>query len=103
MEFEKENSRAKIYSFLTLTWAYIADIDTGSEALRMLGPLRFQLYGLWRVIFLNRYEGRLTYSADKDAKLPDIKEAIAPNGDQWKIVEGRFTHFIAAKMPFVGE
>jgi hypothetical protein len=41
MEFEKENSRAKIYSFLTLTWAYIADIDTGSEALRMLGPLRF--------------------------------------------------------------
>jgi diacylglycerol kinase family enzyme len=31
IEFEKRNNNTPIYSFLTLTWGYIADVDTGSD------------------------------------------------------------------------
>lgn len=39
MELEKEPQ--PIYSFLSLEWAFMADIDMNSEFLRILGGLRF--------------------------------------------------------------
>lgn len=46
-----EINKKKILSFLSLSWAYIADIDFGSEPLRFLGSARFEVYGWYRGTF----------------------------------------------------
>ena len=52
IEFERKN-KPPVYSFLSLSWGYIADLDIGSEKLRFLGGIRFEVYGAWRLLFLN--------------------------------------------------
>lgn len=49
-EIEAEYQREKIYSFLSTFWGIIADCDINSEHLRCLGPARFTLWGVYRVI-----------------------------------------------------
>ena len=48
MEYEPR----PIYSFLSVAWSVIADIDLNSEVFRCLGPFRFDLWGFWRVLSL---------------------------------------------------
>ena len=45
-----------IFSFLSVSWAVIADCDINSEVIRSLGSARFTLWGVWRVLALVRYE-----------------------------------------------
>ena len=49
LEYQPERP---VYSFLSLAWSVIADIDLNSEVCRCLGPLRFDLWGAWRVMSL---------------------------------------------------
>jgi diacylglycerol kinase family enzyme len=49
------------FSFLSLEWAIIADIDIESESLRFLGDARFDVYGALRGISLRKYSGRFSY------------------------------------------
>ena len=53
MVFQIEDQR--IFSFLSLTWAFISEADLGSESLRFLGETRFEVYGAWRLIALRSY------------------------------------------------
>lgn len=39
-----------MYSFLSLTYAFVADLDIESEKLRCLGGLRFDVYGVIRAL-----------------------------------------------------
>ena len=48
-------------SFLTFSYAMIADIDIDSEVLRCLGTLRFDLWGAYLGIRLPSYAVRLSY------------------------------------------
>lgn len=48
-------------SCLTYTWALISDIDLESEALHWLGPTRFDIWAVYRVLFLRRYKAKLSY------------------------------------------
>ncbi|KAJ1463393.1 hypothetical protein M885DRAFT_575 [Pelagophyceae sp. CCMP2097] len=48
-------------SFLALEWAIVADIDLGSEHMRWLGPARFTVAALRRILCLREYRGRLSY------------------------------------------
>lgn len=50
-----------IWSFLSLGWGLLADIDIDSEWLRPLGELRFTIYGLLRSVTSVLYRGRLSY------------------------------------------
>ena len=52
---------ARRFSFLSLEWAIVADIDIESESLRYLGAARFDVYGLIRCLCLRRYRGRFSY------------------------------------------
>lgn len=61
-EIEAEYMKDKIYSFLSTAWAVIADCDINSECLRFLGPTRFTLWGVLRIICIKRYRGSLLYS-----------------------------------------
>lgn len=41
----------KIISFLSLAYAFISEVDLGSESMRFLGGARFDVYGTWRALF----------------------------------------------------
>ena len=49
------------FSFLSLEWGIIADLDIESEALRCLGAARFDVYGAIRGLFLRKYRGKLSW------------------------------------------
>ena len=57
-QFEKE----PIYSFLSTSWAIVADCDTNSEVIRCIGNARFTLWGAMRVLFMLRYPGAFTFN-----------------------------------------
>ena len=53
-------------SFLSFEWAMLADVDLGSESMRCLGDLRFQLAAVYRICCLKKYEGTLAYLPFQD-------------------------------------
>ena len=63
MELEYfKNENKKIYMFLSLTWCIISDIDINSEVLRFMGSTRFTIYGLYRLMSVRHYQGKLSYN-----------------------------------------
>lgn len=60
-EIEGEYQKDKIYSFLSLAWAIIADCDLNSEGLRWMGSPRFTVWGAYRCLCLRRYRGTVWY------------------------------------------
>ncbi|CAB3370910.1 Hypothetical predicted protein [Cloeon dipterum] len=51
-----------LYSFLSIGWGLISDIDIESERLRSIGGQRFTIWSLARLVGLRTYRGRLSYS-----------------------------------------
>ena len=64
------------YGFLSLEWAMASDIDLGSEKWRWMGPIRFDLYALLRLVTQWRYKGTLR-----------MRER---GTTEWKSVDGTF-------------
>jgi sphingosine kinase len=73
----------KVFSFLSFSWGYIADVDIESDFFRCCGILRYDVYGAWRLLALRRYFGEFKCE-----------------GVQY---EGIFTYFWICNLPFVGE
>ena len=71
-----------IYSFLSVCWAFIADVDIESERCRCCGACRFDVYGFWRILALRRYAGRITWD----------------DGEY----NGPIPYFMACNAPFIG-
>ena len=61
-EIEAEYETQKIYSFLSTAWAVIADCDINSEVIRCIGPSRFTIWGVYRVLCKRNYVGSFFYS-----------------------------------------
>ena len=55
----------RYYSFLSLTWAIIADVDLGGDAYRWLGPLRVPLTGVKCILENKTYDAILKYVSPK--------------------------------------
>ncbi|KFM61776.1 Sphingosine kinase 2, partial [Stegodyphus mimosarum] len=49
------------YSFLSIGWGLMADIDIESERLRAIGEARFAVWAVIRAIGLRKYKGKLSY------------------------------------------
>ncbi|XP_061402349.1 sphingosine kinase 2 [Musca vetustissima] len=64
VEIELQNK--VIYSFLSVGWGLISDIDIESERLRPLGYQRFTIWTLHRLINLRTYRGRISYIPKKE-------------------------------------
>ncbi|XP_064478939.1 sphingosine kinase 2-like isoform X2 [Ornithodoros turicata] len=63
-----------LYSFLTVGWGLMSDIDIESERLRAIGEIRFTLWAFWRVASLRIYNGRISYlpvTQRKEASTPE--------------------------------
>ncbi|XP_037940526.1 sphingosine kinase 2-like [Teleopsis dalmanni] len=81
IEFGKSAKSTEIYSFLSVGWGLIADVDIESERLRSLGAKRFTLWTINRLISLRTYKGKLWYlpwekeSNDKKVSINNHNEA----------------------------
>ncbi|TKS91760.1 Sphingosine kinase 1 [Collichthys lucidus] len=54
-------SRQRLFSFLSLAWGFVADVDIESEKYRHVGAIRFLMGTLVRLASLRVYQGRLAY------------------------------------------
>lgn len=72
-----------IYSFLSISWGYLAEVDIESDYLRCCGIIRYYLYGVWKFIRLRRHVGEFK------------SEGFEYNGP--------FTYFYVCNLPYVGE
>ncbi|XP_028928915.1 sphingosine kinase 2 [Ornithorhynchus anatinus] len=54
-------SGTRIFSFLSVAWGFVSDVDVESERFRPLGPARFTLGTALRLASLHTYRGRLSY------------------------------------------
>ncbi len=75
------------YAFLSLEWAMASDMDLGSDALRWLGPLRFDIYALLRILTSWKYAGTLRYRR--------------AGSDAWEEATGPFLLFWACNMKYM--
>jgi sphingosine kinase len=65
------NAKETTYSFLSLEWASIADVDIGSEKLRALGGLRFTVAFLNQLVFQKpEYPGKIWYLDEGENEEP---------------------------------
>ncbi|XP_020787118.1 sphingosine kinase 1 [Boleophthalmus pectinirostris] len=54
-------SGSRVFSFLSLAWGFVADVDIESEKYRHVGAARFTVGTLVRLASLRVYRGRLSY------------------------------------------
>ncbi|XP_051921876.1 sphingosine kinase 2 [Hippocampus zosterae] len=62
----------RLFSFLSVAWGFVSDVDIESERYRGLGSARFTLGTLVRIASLRSYKGRLSY-------LPPSAAASSPD------------------------
>lgn len=105
LEIESASQVNKIYSFLSLTYGLIADIDLESEKLRSLGSARFTVYGMYLLLFRRNYYASLYYAdetvIDKDFKFPSLSEEL--NLKYFKREAKNFAYFYACCVPWVAD
>lgn len=77
-QYEGEYEDEKIYSFLGLSWAIIADCDINSEAIRCCGPPRFTIWGVYRTLFVRDYWAKMEFKGFKIENRSDNIPTITP-------------------------
>ena len=92
----KQNGK-KYYSFLSLAWGLVSDIDIESEKLKFLGSLRFNLYALMSIGLLRTYKGRFSFIPCSDFELTQDK-TISQQG--WQVIEDEFIFLWAMNIPW---
>ncbi|XP_029914262.1 sphingosine kinase 1 [Myripristis murdjan] len=78
-------SKQRVFSFLSLAWGFVADVDIESEKYRHIGAIRFLMGTLVRLASLRVYQGRLAYLPIKEAPKPprnSIKTSPPPSTPQ---------------------
>uniref|UniRef100_A0A3Q2CEE3 Sphingosine kinase 1 n=1 Tax=Cyprinodon variegatus TaxID=28743 RepID=A0A3Q2CEE3_CYPVA len=86
------SSNQRLFSFLSLAWGFVADVDVESEKYRHAGAARFTVGTLVRLASLRIYKGRLAYlpasrgsSTDKGFAPKDVHgppDSLLPPLDQ---------------------
>ncbi|CAG4946790.1 unnamed protein product [Parnassius apollo] len=63
-----------MFSFLSVGWGLLSDIDVESERIRAIGGQRFAIWALARLVGLRKYKGVVSYARIKDVtNLPKPK------------------------------
>ncbi|KAK7939679.1 hypothetical protein WMY93_003005 [Mugilogobius chulae] len=73
------SSRQRIFSFLSIAWGFVADVDVESEKYRHVGAIRFLMGTLVRLATLRVYQGRLSFlPADESSKIQKGNSTSSP-------------------------
>ncbi|KAL1129400.1 hypothetical protein AAG570_013927 [Ranatra chinensis] len=64
-----ETKNLVLFSFLSIGWGLLADIDIESERLRSIGSQRFTIWSIARLIGLRTYKGTVSYLPASNDKL----------------------------------
>ncbi|XP_072539492.1 sphingosine kinase 1-like [Salminus brasiliensis] len=67
-------SSQRLFSFLSLAWGFVADVDIESEKYRHVGAARFTLGTLVRLASLRVYQGKLSYLPAEESGSPPSPE-----------------------------
>lgn len=82
VELKAQGNLTEMYSFLSVGWGIIADIDIESEKLRSIGAPRFTLWSIHRLVRLRTYKGKVSYlpwhKRDSSAEL-ELRNQKPPN------------------------
>jgi sphingosine kinase len=76
----------RMYGFLCIEWAIIADVDYESEKYRYLGGLRFTIGAVKRILDLRMYRGRISFL------LADNCKDYIPKDPNIKVMHNRHSH-----------
>lgn len=70
----------RLFSFLSLAWGFVADVDIESEKYRHVGAARFTVGTLVRLASLRVYQGKLAYlpAETKAAPTPAVDASSTP-------------------------
>ncbi|KAJ2943614.1 hypothetical protein O0L34_g16722 [Tuta absoluta] len=76
MDVVRVETKLKImFSFLSVGWGLLSDIDVESERLRAIGGQRFTIWAIARLLGLRKYKGVVSYAKIKDvSNLPKPKQ-----------------------------
>lgn len=78
MDLVRVETRSQImFSFLSIGWGLISDIDIESERLRTLGYQRFTVWSVHRLISLRTYHGKLSYLPKSSASDEPTENSIS--------------------------
>ncbi len=103
------------FSHLSVSWAFVADIDIESERFRCLGTMRYTLAAILRLLRLRTYTGVLymlppgglatTVGADglcgPARKYTSCKD---PTYHSWPVkIESTFQMLVACNLPWIGK
>ncbi|KAK3839794.1 MAG: ATP-NAD kinase-like domain-containing protein [Linnemannia gamsii] len=87
-------NKPRIYSMLSFSWGMMADSDIESDKYRWLGPLRFEVAGLIRMIKLRRYPGKIYVLPPKYEKTLSTSELTPPQSPNGREPESSFKHLL---------
>lgn len=65
-----ETENRVMFSFLSIGWGLISDVDIESECIRMFGYQRFTIWTLYRWANLRTYSGKISYLLAEEAQEP---------------------------------
>lgn len=84
--FSINSTKPNSYGFLSVVWGLIADVDIESEKYRRLGPLRFTIGALQRIISLRHYPGKFMYipytKKGNHKSASDVEKQNSPNSSR---------------------
>lgn len=75
-------SSPRLFSFLSLAWGFVADVDIESERYRHLGAARFTFGTLVRLASLRVYKGRLAYLPAAEDQVTKDSLRTSPKSSQ---------------------
>ncbi len=56
----RDNNYQTSYSFLSIAWGLISDVDIESDHLRFLGALKTDIYAIFKMLTLKAYQGKIS-------------------------------------------
>ena len=95
---EVMQNNKRYYSFLSLAWGLISDVDIGSEKFKFLGSLRFDLYALFLICFLRAYKGKFSFIPHPNCNNLDRKEVFKQG--ECHVIEDDFIFLWAMNTPW---
>ncbi|XP_017135365.1 sphingosine kinase 2 [Drosophila miranda] len=77
-----------LYSFLSIGWGFISDVDIESERIRVIGYQRFTIWTLYRLANLRTYNGKISYLLTEQQQ-PSEQEGDTSHTPQLKMQTSR--------------